>query len=195
MKNNQRGFGAIEGILIVVIIGVIGGVGWFVYQSKNKTTQSLDKSTQAQNEPQKTEKETEATQDNPSTQQINFVKFSSVDPALQTAITASFKKQQANCLPGTTSSETTADKDGIITHYDANSAAIVAVGCRGGSSHLFGKEGNTWVDSEATQMAFSCSNLRKYHVPASWIENNGPGSAECSTGGVTSDGSNIVKYQ
>lgn len=36
MKTNQKGFSAIEGILVLVIVGLIGFVGWYVWQS-NKT--------------------------------------------------------------------------------------------------------------------------------------------------------------
>ena len=37
MKGNQKGFTAVEGLLILVIVGLIGFVGWFVYDSKNKS--------------------------------------------------------------------------------------------------------------------------------------------------------------
>lgn len=40
-KINQKGFGAVEAILILVIIGLIGFVGWFVYNSNNKATDTL----------------------------------------------------------------------------------------------------------------------------------------------------------
>gem|GEM_PF-5416893 len=36
MKKNQHGFGAIEGLLLLVIVSLIGFVGWYVWQSKNK---------------------------------------------------------------------------------------------------------------------------------------------------------------
>ena len=35
MKNNQKGFSAVEGLLILVIVGLMGLVGWFVYNSGN----------------------------------------------------------------------------------------------------------------------------------------------------------------
>lgn len=40
MKNN-KGFSVIEGLLIMVILGIIGGTGWYVYNVQNKTTESL----------------------------------------------------------------------------------------------------------------------------------------------------------
>ena len=42
MKKNQKGFSLIEGLLILVIVGLLGGVGWYVWQSSEKTKQSLE---------------------------------------------------------------------------------------------------------------------------------------------------------
>lgn len=36
----QKGFTVVEGLLIFVIVGVIGGVGWYVVNSKNKTNKT-----------------------------------------------------------------------------------------------------------------------------------------------------------
>ncbi len=33
----QAGFTALEGLLILVIVGIVGFTGWYVYQSRNKT--------------------------------------------------------------------------------------------------------------------------------------------------------------
>lgn len=38
-KSNQKGFGAVEGLLTLVILGLIGGVGYYVY-SANKPDNS-----------------------------------------------------------------------------------------------------------------------------------------------------------
>ncbi|MBX4201449.1 hypothetical protein KW803_00935 [Candidatus Saccharibacteria bacterium] len=42
MKNNQKGFGAVEGLLILVIVGIIGFVGWYVWNAKNDADNKLD---------------------------------------------------------------------------------------------------------------------------------------------------------
>ncbi len=60
MNKNQKGFSAVEGLLILVIIGIIGVVGWYVVNSKDKTNKTYDNSTQSQAEPPKvTEKHLE----------------------------------------------------------------------------------------------------------------------------------------
>ncbi len=35
---NQKGFAAIETILVVVILAIIGGTGYYIYQANNKAT-------------------------------------------------------------------------------------------------------------------------------------------------------------
>jgi len=41
-KLNVRGFSAVEALLILVVLGLIGGAGYYVYQSKNKTSESIN---------------------------------------------------------------------------------------------------------------------------------------------------------
>lgn len=36
-KLNNKGFSVVEGLLILIIVGIIGGVGYFVYNQNNKT--------------------------------------------------------------------------------------------------------------------------------------------------------------
>lgn len=37
LKNNQKGFSALEGLLIVIILVIIGTVGWIIYKNNHKT--------------------------------------------------------------------------------------------------------------------------------------------------------------
>jgi|SRR3989344_6256642 len=38
LKNNESGFSAVEVILVIIIVALLGIVGWFVYKNQNKTT-------------------------------------------------------------------------------------------------------------------------------------------------------------
>lgn len=40
MNRNQQGFSTVEGLLIFVIVGLIGGVGWYIYHTKNNNATS-----------------------------------------------------------------------------------------------------------------------------------------------------------
>jgi predicted negative regulator of RcsB-dependent stress response len=42
IKKDERGFSPIETILVLVIVAVIGFVGWFVYHAKQTTDKSLN---------------------------------------------------------------------------------------------------------------------------------------------------------
>lgn len=41
MKNTQKGFGAVETVLIFVVVGIIGFAGWFVWNSQKQTDKTL----------------------------------------------------------------------------------------------------------------------------------------------------------
>lgn len=57
MKTNQKGFSVIEGLLILVIVGLIGGIGWYVWQSNKSTgkNQSASNSSNSSGAQQKKE--------------------------------------------------------------------------------------------------------------------------------------------
>lgn len=42
MSKNQKGFSAVEALLILVIAGIIGGVGWYVWNANQQTNKTLD---------------------------------------------------------------------------------------------------------------------------------------------------------
>lgn len=55
MSSNQNGFGAVEALLVIVIIGLIGGVGYYVVdanKSKPESANQLTESKSAANESQ-----------------------------------------------------------------------------------------------------------------------------------------------
>ena len=56
MKINQKGFSAVEGLLILVIVGALAGVGWYVFNAQKKTNVTLSNTQKAQTEPVKTDK-------------------------------------------------------------------------------------------------------------------------------------------
>jgi Tfp pilus assembly protein PilX len=42
MKNNQNGFSVVEGLLILVIVGILSGTGLYVWNSNKKTNETLN---------------------------------------------------------------------------------------------------------------------------------------------------------
>ena len=47
--SKQAGFSAIEAILLIVIVGAIAGVGYYVYHASQKTTDTYNSSTEVSN--------------------------------------------------------------------------------------------------------------------------------------------------
>jgi hypothetical protein len=77
MKKNQSGFSAIAALLILVIVGIIGGTGWYVVQANNKATDTLDNAglgTTAKAKKKKQTTPTPASQADPTT---NWTAYSS----------------------------------------------------------------------------------------------------------------------
>lgn len=52
MKINQKGFGAVEVLLIVVVISLIGGAGWYVLNKNKSSTQKASEDQTQTAEPQ-----------------------------------------------------------------------------------------------------------------------------------------------
>ena len=76
-KYGQSGFAVLEIILLVVIVGLIAGVGWYVYQSQHKTSNTLNGISSSQSNPAKVAKTTTSTAPNPdlSTYSDKYVSF------------------------------------------------------------------------------------------------------------------------
>lgn len=63
MNKNQKGFSSVEILLLIVIIGILCGAGYFVYNSQNTTNTALGDATISESDPKKTVKNNEDIQD------------------------------------------------------------------------------------------------------------------------------------
>lgn len=58
MKINQKGFGVVEILIVIVVVGILGTVGWLMYgRQKSKTDEKQADSQSSQQEKQETPKE------------------------------------------------------------------------------------------------------------------------------------------
>ena len=62
LKLNTKGFGIVEGLLILVIVGLIGGAGYYVYKAQQNTNETLDNTGNSEIAAQKKQKKTEEKQ-------------------------------------------------------------------------------------------------------------------------------------
>jgi predicted lipoprotein with Yx(FWY)xxD motif len=53
-KLNQKGFTPVEWILLLVIVGLVAGIAWYVFKSQNDTTATLENTELSQAQPTKT---------------------------------------------------------------------------------------------------------------------------------------------
>jgi type II secretory pathway pseudopilin PulG len=60
MKKDQGGFGVIETLLVLVIVGILGVIGWYVVSSNHKTQKQLDTLSQSANSPAPSSKKADA---------------------------------------------------------------------------------------------------------------------------------------
>ena len=58
MKKNQKGFSVVEMLIVLVVVGLIGVAGWFVFERQNNKTETATQQTQ-QNSAKDTPKTTE----------------------------------------------------------------------------------------------------------------------------------------
>ena len=54
MKNNQKGFGTVELIIVLVVVGLLGFAGWYVWQKNNKSDDSQNNQATTQNDQEQT---------------------------------------------------------------------------------------------------------------------------------------------
>jgi hypothetical protein len=64
MKINQKGFGAVEGLLILILVSILGFTGYYVYHSRNNATSTYNNAastgTNVSNSPQNLKKYTDS---------------------------------------------------------------------------------------------------------------------------------------
>ena len=92
MSNKEKGFSAVEGLLIFVIVALIGFVGWYVWQAKQNVDKDLsvaDTSSNASTVPKK-EASTE------------LKKYEDKQLGIKFSYPKSWKLKQYNISPGTT---------------------------------------------------------------------------------------------
>jgi prepilin-type N-terminal cleavage/methylation domain-containing protein len=122
LNKNQSGFGAIELILVLVIVALISGVGYFVYQSKKNTDKTLASTSSSEGTPQKstTTKPTTTNTSQSNSASYLVIKEWGVEIPLTTDIKDAYYAKLKN---DTFSEENYAIGTKSLTELDANCAA------------------------------------------------------------------------
>lgn len=192
-RNDKNGFAALETLLILVIVALIGGTGWYVWHSKQQADKTLNAaqsentsafksttvksfadcqkaagSTVQQSYPEvcvtkSGQRFTQSTSDQSQTPYTTT--YSKVPAALQKVILAEITKDVPSCVKDGQLLDANGQADDPRVDYAPSGAAATDIGCDGGSWGLFAKDSSgDWKFLEKTQMAFDCSVLTQYKV-------------------------------
>ena len=178
-KLNNHGFSIGQVLLLILVIGLIGGVGYFVYQRQNEPVITNFEECVAAGNPVMESYPEQCAADGEtftnSEQAIDRLEnaqntaFKEIPTALQNAIRATYAKIAPDCQTTDPSADGYYDEDTILQAYKKDNAATVGVGCSGSSVHLFVFVDGQWKDVDSTQMGFDCDIVDKYKVSASVV--------------------------
>ena len=182
LNNNEKGFGIIEGLLIVAVVVLLGYVGYMVYKNHNKTTTPTTTSTTTT--PTKTT--TAPTKTTPTTtQESNYVNVIQSDSSVTQETPAQIAKttDQANILKAlhdSCSGQSTANVTVNIVVFDGSpnfkqdgthavinagvcdkvGKTIDDVGGGGADRYLHKNSSGTWIfDASSTGLAIDCTKV------------------------------------
>ncbi len=126
MKKNQNGFSAVGILLVVVVLGLIGGTGWYVWQKQDKNDAVTKTSSQISEDKAKTQETKKET--NLTTIDVNISLKTAADISkLPSSIPESFKTYLLGKLKANTP-----DTLGCIVLYSVSK--ISAVNIKGGGA-------------------------------------------------------------
>jgi hypothetical protein len=165
-KMNIKGFTTLETALIVIVVVLIGVVGWSVYGKKSKTD---DK------KPDMQTKNMQKSEDPVAKQIINLDKA----PAASRPLIISIAKdniEQCNKVEGPKTSPETK-----VIIAQSNFVGLSIMSCETGHQQYLALQNNTWKDIGGGQMGLDCETIDKYNIVAgSYIEGLNEANNSCS---------------
>lgn len=168
-KTYQRGFGAAGALAVIVILGIVGFTGWFVYHSNKETNDTLSQ-TVGPDTKTPTTPVTDSAAPPPPSNAVQKITYSKAPKALQTAILAETMSASAACVKD----GAIVDADGKATdqdvNYAANGFAETGIGCDGSAATIFAKAGSVWKKVGSTQFEYKCADLKQYNVPVAFVQ-------------------------
>lgn len=186
ISKNEKGFSAVEAVLVLVIVILIGVVGWLVYDKHHDKIATTASDTQPTSTTTKTTKSTTTTSTTTSSpKEVNYTSWSTVPSDMQTELLAEWKSVAPNgCQPGdsyqTDAESGVTSQEPLVTYGDQ--FMMHGFGCDGGAIYILAKQSGTWQSIGSSQDGWDCSLIQKYSIPTSLlqadnvVENGGQGS-------------------
>jgi type II secretory pathway pseudopilin PulG len=180
MKKQQLGFSVVEGLLITIIIGILGGVGWYVWQRQKQVDTTYLQTANSSVSPKTKNKgvaTNQATSANglPNSEDVNYnpaiVITSASDVTKLENSTQAFKDfvaEQINTLSASEGANACTKPTLTISKIIKQKYSLGDVTACNSDSQLWVFTGNKWQKVDE-QTKFSCSIINKYSVPKTLI--------------------------
>ena len=165
---NQKGFGLVESLLVILILSVVGFGGYYIWRGHHKTNPSTNSLTNSQL--------------SKSDLSVQTTRYSKVPADLQTAIVAHVTQSGGQTCYHDGSFYTEDGKVNDPQVYYVASGYAISVSCA--SQELYAKTANQWQFLAATQMMFECDTLHQFKVPVSLLAIGSDGTVQCDSNGA-----------
>lgn len=175
LKLKQHGFGSIELILILIIVLLLGVVGWFVYD-RNQNKHSPNKATSST-----TQTKTNISDTSTSFDTSKITNFSKVPTGAQSLLVTDAESLFSKCTD-----DPRVKPDAKVVIAQSNFVAI-GLGCDGGGLHYYGLNDNKWTKLGSGATGLDCAQVTKYKITqASLIDYAPPTCTNFSSDGGSS---------
>lgn len=180
----QAGFTAVEGIIIVLVVVLLGLTGWWVWhQNKDDKSKKQDTAQQADSDKNNQAKEESLMP----VRKVTVTTYTKAPDEVRAAILAYNKEHVPSCVKNDVIVEydgTPADRKVVVQDEDGKlgtgSIAETNVGCDGAAGTLFAKDKEgKWNVLQATQSYFTCDALAKVVITTEFAQEV-TSAAECS---------------
>ncbi len=181
-QKRMHGFGAVAALAIVVVVGAIGGLGWYIWQSQGQR-QSEDQATSTKQPARQSAHTTDKGMISLSRAEIEkapaeTTKFSKLPSELRSAAIQEITKQAPECVKDNQMVNNQGQPEDPDVRYAPVGAAIIGIGCDGSAAGLFAKPKGDWMFVEKTQFSFTCDALVNNPVSKKLLELT-PNGSEC----------------
>jgi hypothetical protein len=151
LSRSEKGFGAAETLVILVVIVLIGLGGWLVYKDHHKTMTATITSSKKVSD------------------KLVGTTLGKAPTALRKAVISNLKS--TGCIKsdgqvGDVMGGDDGSPNNLLVSYVQDRGATVNV-CD--SVNLYAFSGNRWIFIESSQDEFNCSILKRYYIPTSLL--------------------------
>jgi len=164
MKTKQKGFTAIEGLLLLIIVGIIGFTGWYVWHAKRSADKTLDVAASENISSSRINKNSPKPVPLTKRQQqaadfsVGSIKNSEKIPVgAQPLIIADARKEIIDCSSGLNGNQ-------FETSIAQSNFVAVGMGCITGQMHYYAQDSGKWSLLGSGVFGLDCAWVSRYKI-------------------------------